>query len=147
MRRPALPTAVLAFACAAALPACGVGGIVAIASSGGGGGGSDGGPPPPPPTATVTVPTDPQVSNLVPFGFQLRDPQVKGTEDRPGGEFVTTSPRLVGFWILALGMFPAVAALRASSPIRTLALLAVTILAAHVGTSPMLLGSALGGLI
>lgn len=76
----------LALAASAALPACGVGGIAAVAAGGGGGGGGGGSEPPPPPTSTVTVPTGTSVANLVPFAFQLRDPQVKGSKQRPGGD-------------------------------------------------------------
>ncbi len=81
MKRSLRPTSI---ATLLLLAGCGVGGALA-ASGGGGGGGGGSKRPPPPPTVSVISPGE-SAGNLITFAYVLRDPQVKGTEQDPGGE-------------------------------------------------------------
>ena len=67
------------------LTACGVGGILAASAGGGGGGGGDDAKPPPPNVVAQRPPGE-SASNLIALAYRLRDPQVKGDQDRPGGD-------------------------------------------------------------
>jgi hypothetical protein len=69
-------------ACGVVLGGCGVGGVLALTAGGGGGGGGKKAPPPP----RVELTKPPEASNFVTLSYELRDPQVKPNDQRPGGD-------------------------------------------------------------